>query len=96
VAARADLSVRWRAHAGHGIIHARLAGYPERVIASVAPLRAAALAHRGSLVATGGALELVRQVDVWGPVPALVVMRRLKDQFDPRGTLNPGRYVGGI
>ena len=36
-------------------------------------------------------------LDVWGDVgPALAIMRRLKSEMDPRGTLNPGRYVGGI
>ncbi len=30
------------------------------------------------------------------PGTALPLMRRLKAQFDPRGTLNPGRFVGGL
>jgi glycolate oxidase FAD binding subunit len=41
-------------------------------------------------------LEVSRLVDAWGPAEALPLMRRLKEQFDPRGTLNPGRFVGGI
>jgi glycolate oxidase FAD binding subunit len=28
--------------------------------------------------------------------PSLAVMRALKERFDPRGTLSPGRFVGGI
>ncbi len=42
--------------------------------------------------------SLVRQkVDVWGDVGfSMPLMRRIKEQFDPRGILNPGRYVGGL
>jgi glycolate oxidase FAD binding subunit len=36
-------------------------------------------------------------VDAWGPPPpSFNVMRRLKDNFDPLGLCNPGRFVGGI
>ena len=35
--------------------------------------------------------------DVWGPTTQpLPLMRRIKDRFDPRRTLNPGRFWGGI
>ncbi len=27
---------------------------------------------------------------------ALVLMRSLKEKFDPKGILSPGRFVGGI
>jgi glycolate oxidase FAD binding subunit len=36
------------------------------------------------------------QVDLWGPVPALPLMRAVKDQFDPGHRMAPGRFVGGI
>src|SRR5206468_561323 len=39
---------------------------------------------------------LRERLDPWGPVPApaLAVMRAIKTEFDPRGVLNPGRFVG--
>jgi glycolate dehydrogenase FAD-binding subunit len=40
--------------------------------------------------------ELRERLDVWGPVPALDLMRRVKDQFDPEHRLSPGRFAGGI
>ena len=36
-------------------------------------------------------------IDPWGPPGGpLALMQALKAQYDPRETLNPGRYVGGI
>jgi len=36
-------------------------------------------------------------LDVWGPEePSYEYMRAIKRQYDPRGTLNPGRFVDGI
>jgi len=36
-------------------------------------------------------------VDAWGEPPAtLAAMRALKERFDPKGVLAPGRFVGGI
>jgi glycolate oxidase FAD binding subunit len=35
--------------------------------------------------------------DAWGAVgPSVRLMRGLKERFDPKRTLNPGRFVGGI
>jgi glycolate oxidase FAD binding subunit len=57
---------------------------------------------RGLLESGGGSLVILRQppgseLEAWGsPGDALPVMRALKHQLDPRGTLNPGRFVGGI
>jgi glycolate oxidase FAD binding subunit len=53
--------------------------------------------QRGHAVMLAAPRELKQSVDVWGsPPPALALMRKIKDQFDAQGLLNPGRYVGGI
>ena len=42
-------------------------------------------------------IDLKREIDVWGVRgPQIDLMKRIKEQFDPRGTLNPGRFVDGI
>jgi glycolate oxidase FAD binding subunit len=41
--------------------------------------------------------ELKREINIWGPPRAdLALMRNLKNEFDPRGILSPGRFYGGI
>jgi glycolate oxidase FAD binding subunit len=92
----AHLSSRWRAHVGHGIIFVRLSGAGAALVSALEALRQAATSRQGSLVVLEAPPALLRQVDVWGTSPALEVMRRLKARFDPQGTLNPGRFIGGI
>jgi glycolate oxidase FAD binding subunit len=37
------------------------------------------------------------RISVWGKTPAgLFLMRKIKEQLDPEGRFNPGRWVGGI
>jgi glycolate oxidase FAD binding subunit len=90
------LALRWRAHAGHGTVRARLVGQPEALVAATETLRKAAEAARGALVVEEYAPTLIGRIDPWGAPAALDLMRRVKAQFDPHNTLNPGRFVGGI
>ncbi len=90
------LSLHWRAHAGHGAIRTQLAGQPEALVDTVQTLRQAAEAARGALVVEEYAPALAGRIDPWGTPAALDLMRRVKAQFDPHNTLNPGRFVGGI
>ena len=101
VMSRHGLTVSLVGEAGNGILRAAVEGSvsPDawgREI--VAPLREALAAEGGSLVVERAPLYLKSVADVWGPVPetALAVMKRLKTEFDPRGVLNPGRFVGGL
>ncbi|HEX8983136.1 MAG TPA: FAD-binding oxidoreductase [Ktedonobacterales bacterium] len=91
-----SLAAPWQAHAGHGLIFARLTGTPQAVISAIGDLRHAAIQRHGSLVITDLPAALVDAIDPWGPIPALSIMRNLKARFDPNGILNPGRFVGGL
>jgi FAD/FMN-containing dehydrogenase len=51
----------------------------------------------GSLTIERCPLELKAQVDVWGPTrDDFEMMRKLKAAWDPKGTLAPGRFAGGL
>lgn len=91
-----SLQATWHAYAGHGLVFVHLVGDDEHLIRTVHELRHIATEQRGSLVVTDAAPDLTRNIDVWGPVPALSVMRSLKARFDPHSILNPARFVGGI
>jgi glycolate oxidase FAD binding subunit len=90
------LTLRWRAHAGHGTVRARLMGQPDVLVATTAALRQGAENARGVLVIEDCAPALIGHLDPWGIPVALDLMRRVKAQFDPHNTLNPGRFVGGL
>jgi glycolate oxidase FAD binding subunit len=55
------------------------------------------LEGRGGSVMTAHHSPTMPALDAWGdPGDALPLMRAVKQQFDPKSTLNPGRFVGGI
>ena len=69
----------------------------EELEVAIRKLRQGAGQLGGHLVVERCPLELKSRIDVWGDPPeGMVIMRRIKDELDPAGILNPGRYVGGI
>lgn len=74
------------------------AGEPAHLARAVERLRAFVGPDDGSVVIERGPAALRTSVDPWGPIAPgpLGLMRALKEEFDPQGTLNPGRFVGGI
>lgn len=78
------------------------AWFPEadsrRVSAVVERLREFVAAVGGSVVIQKAPAAVRAAVDPWGPIEAgpLALMRGLKDEFDPKRVLNPGRFVGGL
>jgi glycolate oxidase FAD binding subunit len=68
----------------------------ERLARFVTVLRDRSSTFGGSAVLLEAPASLRGDVDVWGPVGALDLMRSVKHQFDPERRLAPGRFVGGI
>jgi glycolate oxidase FAD binding subunit len=65
--------------------------------AKIAELRRITQARGGQLVILRAPREIKNQLDVWGEAgQTAVLMRALKDKFDPQAQLNPGRFVAGI
>ena len=50
----------------------------------------------GALTVDAAAPALKASLDVWGAPGGVVIMRGLKQRFDPEATLSPGRFVAGI
>ncbi|GAA0582018.1 FAD-binding oxidoreductase [Paractinoplanes ferrugineus] len=80
-----------RGSAGTGVLYAAAAGRTE-----VERLRARSVRLGGHAVVLTAPPDVRDILDMWGPVPGLSLMRRVKDQFDPDHRFAPGRFVGGI
>jgi glycolate oxidase FAD binding subunit len=81
-----------------GVLHAGLPGdTPADVVSAVVDdLRGAATSYAGNVIVLTAPPATRDAVDMWGPVPGLALMRRLKDELDPPHRFSPGRFVGGI
>jgi glycolate oxidase FAD binding subunit len=81
-----------------GVLHAGAGpdADPVALAEMVDGLRAAAAPYGGTATVLTAPPSVRALVDLWGPVPGLDLMRRLKQELDPRGLLSPGRFVGGI
>jgi len=91
-------AVTLRGSAGAGVLHAAVApgSATDDVATCVAQLREVCRRLGGTVVVLDAAPAVKSAVDVWGPVAAIDLMRRVKDQFDPDHRLAPGRFIGGI
>jgi glycolate oxidase FAD binding subunit len=83
-------SARWIAQPGVGVAH----WFDFESADEFAAIRTAAEARGGSLVLLAAPPEFKREVGAWGtPPPTIELMRQLRNAFDPRQTLSPGRYL---
>jgi glycolate oxidase FAD binding subunit len=93
------LTSAWSAHAGVGVVTGALAlGGERHDAAAVADVlrewRGVARGCAGSAILDAAPLAVKERVGVWDDAGAAGrIMRRIKDELDPRHVLNPGRFV---
>jgi glycolate oxidase FAD binding subunit len=96
-----EIELTVASHAGHGLTWLSGAYTGEgRALEFITEIMRQAEAGGGSVAAERVNLSLKQGLpDVWGTALSdgeLKMMRRLKAELDPHGTLNPGRFVGKI
>jgi glycolate oxidase FAD binding subunit len=90
-------------HSGNGILYCYLLpgknfrSKIESFVELIGKLTSEAVRNEGNLIVESSPLFLKKKVQVWGQSRGdHMIARRLKEQIDPNGTLNIGRFVGGI
>jgi glycolate oxidase FAD binding subunit len=85
-----------QAHAGSGIVIARFQSFDAGDVSGklIGRLQPAATAAGGSAVVLSSSLGGLTRQAIWGGTTAATPwMNAVKRQFDPKGILNPGRFV---
>jgi glycolate oxidase FAD binding subunit len=100
-AASNGINCAFTCSAGLGLAYAYVIGNPVIEIEKVAKLgeafRTATEKYGGSMVAEDAPLALKQKLDPWGPTRGdFILMKRIKENLDPFGVLNPGRFLGGL
>jgi glycolate oxidase FAD binding subunit len=91
--------LRLKAHAGSGVIRAYLAFgesafTTSKFVQQLQNLRAFLKPARGTVIVEVAPESLKASIDVWGyDFKDKALMQQIRQQYDPRGILNPGRFV---
>jgi glycolate oxidase FAD binding subunit len=97
LSAARDTGAALRGAAAAGVLTAAVPHTPpQRVAVALATLRAVCARHGGTAIVLDAPPQVRAAVDMWGPIPALDLMRRVKERFDPGRRLSPGRFAGGL
>ncbi len=93
-----QVPITLRGSAGAGVVYGAVPAEVDEteVREAVRRLRRTCAEHGGSVVVVDGCPHIKQTVDAWGRVPAVELMRRVKDRFDPDRRLARGRFIGGI
>lgn len=96
IAARYGLTVSTLAYPGAATIYCCLAEPTDSVVDAIAGLVAAVKEWNGNLSIERCPLALKERLPVWGTATADALSKSVKQAYDPKGILNPGRFVGGL
>lgn len=92
-----DADARLWSYVDTGLLFAEIAApVPAQAATTLRAARQAIAALGGSLVVDSAPPDLKPVLNVWGESGGIDIMRRVKQQLDPKRTLSPGRFVGGI
>jgi FAD/FMN-containing dehydrogenase len=90
-------------HSGNGILYSylplekNLRSKKESILKLIGDLTQEAVKREGNLVVEASPLSVKKKVDIWGQLRSdFRIVQSLKEKLDPKGILNPGRFVGGI
>ncbi|HDR14271.1 MAG TPA: FAD-binding oxidoreductase [Desulfobacteraceae bacterium] len=92
-------SPRLLVHSGSGVclVSTDIGSDGGKVSGIVKDLLASCRRAGGNLVVQYAPTGLKKDLPIWGEAGSdFVVMKRLKERLDPKGTMCPGRYVGGL
>ena len=103
IARESGIECAFICHSGNGILYSyvlpgkKFRSKIESFIELIGEMTAEAAKNEGNLVIESSPLLIKKKVEVWGQSRSdYQVVRRLKEQIDPAGILNRGRFVGGI
>jgi glycolate oxidase FAD binding subunit len=94
-----NAELRLKAHAGSGVVRAYLsfeesASATSQFVRQLQNLRASLQPSRGTVIVESAPAPLKAEIDVWGyDFKDKALMQQIRQQFDPRSILNPGRFV---
>lgn len=94
-----ELQLHMLAHggAGHGLTNVHLQGSEKSVRSFVERLRDYVAPQKGYVIVQHAPLRFRQVCSVWGELPAYFpLLEKIKKTFDPKSTLSPQRYIGGL
>jgi FAD/FMN-containing dehydrogenase len=103
IAQKVGISCGFLCHSGNGILYSYVfvdkgaRSKRESLLSMIREFSSVAVQNEGHLIVEAAPPDLKKKIDVWGELRGdYAIMRRLKQEIDPKRIFNPGRFVGGI